>query len=235
MSSALDIKWDINSSNIPKSGVSVEKSIFFLKKLHAEYVWDIVHLEGNPYTFLEVQTLLDGTTIGGHSLSDQTQVLNQSTSLKELSDTIKSGNVKIDRTLALRYHNLVAKEEALEWGCFRNGQVFISGTDYRPPVAEDLNIIFDNGLKQILQIENAFERALIYYFFGSLNQFFYDGNKRTSRLIMNTILMSNGYYYLSVPGKRKEEFDSTMVDFYNTKNATAGIEFMLSCYRDFGV
>ena len=235
MSKELDINWDINPSKIPNGGISIEKSTFMLKKLHAEYVWDIVHLEGNPYTFLDIQTLLDGTTVGGHSLSDQAQVLNQSAALKELSATVKSSNVKIDKTLALRYHNLIAKEEALEWGCFRSGQVSISGTNYRPPPAEDLDSIFENGLKQILQIENTFERALIYFFFGALKQFFYDGNKRTSRLIMNTILMSSGYYYLSVPGKRKEEFDSMMVDFYNTKDATAGIEFMLSCYRDFGV
>jgi len=32
-------------------------------------------LEGNLFTYPEVQTLLDGITIGGHRLSDEQQVL----------------------------------------------------------------------------------------------------------------------------------------------------------------
>ena len=73
MNNHLGFKWTINKELIPRGGVPKEKSIFFLKKLFAEYVWDIVYLEGNPYSFLEVQTLLDGTTVAGHALSDQTQ------------------------------------------------------------------------------------------------------------------------------------------------------------------
>ncbi|CZR83213.1 hypothetical protein CDFC105_43918 [Clostridioides difficile] len=33
------------------------------------------NLENNPFTFPEVQTLLDGITVGGHKLSDQNQIL----------------------------------------------------------------------------------------------------------------------------------------------------------------
>jgi len=41
-----------------------------------EYVFDTSKLENNPITFPEVQTLLDGVTIGGHKVSDVEQVLN---------------------------------------------------------------------------------------------------------------------------------------------------------------
>ena len=47
-----------------------------LRKLMAEYVWDLVHLEGNPFTFVNVQALLSGTTVRAHRQSDAQQVLN---------------------------------------------------------------------------------------------------------------------------------------------------------------
>lgn len=75
------------------------------------------------------------------------------------------------------------------------------------------------------------ERALVYYFWGALHQFFFDGNKRTSRAVMNFILLRSGYYYLSVPGERKDAFDTTMVDFFERREATAGIRPLLECYR----
>jgi hypothetical protein len=37
----------------------------------AEYVWDAAVLEGNPLTYPEVQTLLDGITVGGRKISDE--------------------------------------------------------------------------------------------------------------------------------------------------------------------
>jgi hypothetical protein len=39
-----------------------------------EFVWDASVVEGNPFTFPEVKTLLDGVTIGGRKISDQGRV-----------------------------------------------------------------------------------------------------------------------------------------------------------------
>ena len=86
------------------------------------------------------------------------------------------------------------------------------------------------GICEINKIECAFERALVYFCFGSINQFFYDGNKRTSRWTMNGILMRNGFNYLSIPGNRKLEFNDVMVNFYNTKDATKIMLFLAGCY-----
>ncbi len=129
-------------------------------------------------------------------------------------------------------HARIACEEALCWGEFRNGQVGISGTAYQPPLAADLPRLYADGLASIGSISHPFERALAYFFWGAQKQFFYDGNKRTARAVMNYILMSHGYFYLSVPAAQREGFDQMMVDFYNEKDATAGMQWLLSCYKD---
>ena len=41
------------------------------KRQLAEFVCDTVNLEGMNFTLPEIQTLLDGITVGGHKLTDQ--------------------------------------------------------------------------------------------------------------------------------------------------------------------
>lgn len=70
------------------------------------------------------------------------------------------------------------------------------------------------------------------FLFGALHQFFFDGNKRTARFMMNGILMSNGIDAISVAASKKDEFNKTMVEFYRTKNATSMMQFLLDCHPD---
>ena len=55
---------------------SIDRVAFRFHRMLPEFVWDASVLEGNPFTFPEVKTLLDGVTIGGRKISDQEQVLN---------------------------------------------------------------------------------------------------------------------------------------------------------------
>lgn len=52
-----------------------QELLFTAKRMHSELVYNMTKLEGNPYTYAEVKTLLDGITVGGRKLSDQEQVL----------------------------------------------------------------------------------------------------------------------------------------------------------------
>ena len=226
----LNFEWTFDEKSVRDFYVGDDVAYYRLKKLMPEFVWDITSLEDNPYTFAEVQTLLQGTTVGGHSLSDQKQVLNQFESLKYLLKIIKNKSFAFNQESILSAHRIIAEDEALKWGCMRDGEVRIGGTDHKPPQAEELNDLHLNGICEINKIENVFERALVYFCFGSINQFFYDGNKRTSRWTMNGILMNSGYNYLTIPESRKLEFNESMVSFYDSKDATNIMRFLISCY-----
>lgn len=229
-STKINFSWSFDSDKTQNLVVGKDVAYYRLKKLMPEFVWDITWLEDNPYTFLEVQTLIEGITVGGYSLSDQKQVLNQFESLKYLMKLIKQDNFKFDQANILTAHNIIAEGEALKWGCLRDGEVRIGGTEHKPPLAAELNELQLNGIDEISHIANPFERALVYFCFGSINQFFYDGNKRTSRWVMNAILMSHGYNYISIPADKKQVFDQAMVDFYNTKDANGIMRFLMDCY-----
>jgi hypothetical protein len=69
--------------------------------------------------------------------------------------------------------------------------------------------------------------------FGSLKQFFFDGDKRTSRFMMNGALMTEGIDAISIPAMRAGEFNSKMVEFYTTRDATQMMGFVLECHPEF--
>jgi Fic family protein len=229
----LPFTWESGALNFPLPAREPKKPAFMLRKLMAQYVFDLVHLEGNKFSFVEVQTLLDGETIGGHRLADHNQVIAQHKSLLFLLETLKHPLEQqlTWQELACALHARLAREEALVWGKFRSGQVRISGTHYLPPAAENLADLYAAGSAQIALVPHPFERALAYFFWGALMQFFYDGNKRCARAMMNHMLLSHGYFYLSVPALKREAFDQMMVDFYDSKDASAGMAFMLACYQ----
>ncbi|MBO9749720.1 hypothetical protein J7431_21440, partial [Xanthomonas phaseoli pv. dieffenbachiae] len=66
----------------------------------------------------------------------------------------------------------------------------------------------------------------------ALQQFFFDGNKRTSRFMMNGVLMSAGIDAISVPAAKAQEFNHLMVDFYLTKDASQMMAFLVECHPD---
>jgi Fic family protein len=208
--------------------IGKEKACFRLMKLFPQFVFDIAKLEGSPYTFPQVQTLLEGITIGGKRLEDQQLILNQRDSLQQLLRLVKKDKFMITKDIFCQLHELVAYEEALTWGKFRNGSVSIAGTDYSPPESMQLDHIFEEIVNYLQTIQNPLESAMLFFLMGSLAQFFFDGNKRTSRLMMNGILLNSGIDAISIPAKKKLAFNKKMLAFYNTRNANDILKFLCS-------
>ncbi|MBA1446424.1 MAG: Fic family protein [Chromatiales bacterium] len=192
-----------------------EKALFVAKKIMASLVFNMAKLEGNPYTFPEVQTLLEGVTVGGHKVSDQEQVLHIADGWKRLIKKVETDKFRLDAETAIELNAIVAKDEALSVGGFRDGNVGIQGTDYRPPTADRLDEAF---VKMVGEAKEADLPGSAYRLFleSSANQYFWDGNKRTGQLMMNGHLMSNGYLPVSIPAKSQLEYNQLMVDFYDT-------------------
>ena len=179
----------INTLNKLSSKFTSNKAYVFAmaKKDKIDFVFNTSALEGNAMTYPEVQTLLEGITVGGHKLSDEQQILNQSRSVDLLLKMISNDTFSIDKKTLCLLHYEVAKEEALSWGVFRNANVNIGGTDHLPPDASVLDTLFKDGIAALNNIKHPILQGLTFLLFGARSQFFYDGNKRTSRLIMNGI------------------------------------------------
>lgn len=243
---ALGFHWDRSSVPAVLPTHSIDRVAFRFHRMLPEFVWDASVLEGNPFTFPEVKTLLDGVTIGGRKIADQEQVLNLATSSRHLLALVKAGNFSLDKATFTGLHGLVARNEALEWGHFRGEG---EETSYTPDVglgehgrytplatvagATELNRVFASGLEALQgEVQQPFEKSAAFFLFGALQQFFFDGNKRTSRFMMNGILMSAGIDAISVPAAKAQQFNENMVRFYLEKDATEMMAFLVNCHPE---
>jgi len=233
-------RWDRASIPADVPLYSLERVCFRFQRMLPEFVWDAAVLEGNPFTYPEVKTLLDGVTVGGRKLSDQEQIVNLAESSRFLLSLVKSAKFAVDKKTFCQLHAIIAKNEALEWGHFRGEG---DETNYTPDVglgehgrytplatikgAPELNRSFELALSILNDyVESTFEKALVFFLHGALQQYFFDGNKRTSRAMMNGILMSNGIDAITIPAACAQEFNEKMVRFYLSEDANEMMFFL---------
>lgn len=132
-----------------------------------------------------------------------------------------------------KLNELIARNEALEWGKLRTSCVAISGTDYVPPVP-----VLDTVRQELTQLLTAnastTARALHAFTWGTRGQFFWDGNKHTSLVLANKILLEAGAGMLTITASHMEQFNTLLLDYYNTGNARALRDFLYE-YAVFGL
>lgn len=98
----------------------------------------------------------------------------------------------------------------------KHGNVQITGTDYIPSIPDRDDVI--EKITKILQIQNPTERAIEYMLYGMKSQLFWDGNKRTSTICANKIMIKNGCGIIKVPDYKLKEFNVLLSEFYTTNN-----------------
>ncbi len=192
-------------------------------------VCDAVNLEGVAMTLPEVQTILDGITVGGHRISDQNMAMNQAKTWECIFDLVGRGEFRFDKATALKLHNIAGQEEVLEWGKFRSGYVTIAGSGYEPPAPHELDAKWVEMQELVQSQSDVYDQAISVFLQMALNQFFWDVNKRTGRFMMNGLLLSYGFPVINVPAKRQQEFNTLMLEFYTSGDMTAMNAFLRSC------
>ncbi len=206
-----------------------DKALMLARRQLPELVCDAVNLEGINFTLPEIQTLLDGVTIGGRKIVDQQIALNQSEAWKALFGWLDAGEFELSIERACELHAIAANNEALEWGQFRSGGVTIAGTQYMPPSAQELPTLFEEMIQEVQSLVDIYDYAISVFLEMARNQFFYDVNKRMGRFMMNGILIDAGYPSINLPAKRQLEFNRLMLDFYETGKQQPMNTFLRTC------
>jgi len=196
--------------------LKLKENIFLAKKLIVDSIYCGIKLEGSKLTFPETKTILDGVNVSNAALDDIQAILNMRDAWRYVLRTI-------EEPLTLEYickvNEYVARNESLEWGVLRYGNVGISGTTYKPTIPIKEEAI--KGIDNILNKDSSnTEKALTYFLWGARSQLFWDGNKRTSLIVANKILISHGNGILTIADKDIEEFNRLLTNFYETNNNT---------------
>lgn len=196
-----------------KYHLNKSQSLFLAKKGQIKNIYCGMKMENRAVTLDQTRAILNGVNVPNVQLDDIQAILNMRDAWKFLLNTVSE-------TITFEYwcklNEYIAKNEALEWGKLRTGNVGISGTDYVPPIPEKEQVI--TTLEDIVSDKGmtATDKALEVFTWGTRGQYFWDGNKRTSLMLANKILISAGAGIMTITDKYMEQFNVLLLEYYNT-------------------
>jgi len=161
-------------------------------------------IEGNVLSIGETkQVVAMGLTITGKPLKDQAEAKNLSHALDFLEQLAGNATIPITEADIRQLHLLVLKDiNDNNAGKYREVQVEISGSSFKPPSPESISPAmkeFGEWIKESSissgnfgSIEGLLNAAVAHTWLVYIHPFI-DGNGRVARLLMNLILMRYGY------------------------------------------
>ena len=176
-----------------------------------EWTYHSNAIEGSTLTLAETRlVLLDGLTVAGKSLREHLEAINHKhaidfvEALAKREEPITEYNIRQIHALILR---TIDDENA---GRYRSVRVRITGTTYVPPEAiavpslmqELVDWLNSIGAMRLHPVERA---ALAHFRLVHIHPFV-DGNGRTARLLMNLILMREGYPPAVIRMERRPQY-----------------------------
>lgn len=197
---------------------TVERALFRLEKSLPELVWNAAALEGNTFTLPQVQTLLDGVTVGGKRIEEAEQILALSEGMDMMIRAVRDRSFSLNKEMSDRIHGAVR----LAAGGTVDGDPAGAG-------GEQLQADYRNLLAALDALADPRARALVYFASATRSQFYFDGNKRTARIMMTGALIDAGYEPVNIPFARQEEFNVALDELFRTDDGTRLVEFLTTC------
>lgn len=171
-----------------------------LNRLLIDLSWNSSRLEGNTYSLLDTQRLIElGQAAEEKAPRDAQMILNHKSAIEFLVQS--AGEIGFNRHTILNLHALLADnllEDQGAAGRLRHEGVAIGGSVYMPPeIPQVIDECFSQLLETASAIEDPFEAAFFVMIQLPYLQPFIDVNKRVSRLALNIPLIRNNLAPLS--------------------------------------
>lgn len=204
-----------------------------LKRLQKEFLVEFTYnsnaIEGNTLTLQETALVLKGLTIAQKPLKHHLEAVGHRDAFLYVEQLV-ADKVPISEKIIKDIHSLVLIDRPDDRGVYRQIPVKIVGACHEPPQPYLIPIQMEQliaGQKETKRhpIENT---ALFHLDFEGIHPFI-DGNGRTGRLILNLMLIQQGYPPIDVKFSDRKRYYACFDAYYRDKSA-APMVTMISDY-----
>lgn len=201
--------YRVNAANSNKEAHKKELTRFII-----EFSWKTSRIEGNTYDLIATeQLLLYGKRSPTNTEYEAQMILNQKRALEFVLENTELWQTLVVSSLE-ELHSFVADKLNISRN-LRRTIVGITGTNYRPlenefQIRDALGLLFTT----MAHATKIYEKALLAVLGVSYIQPFIDGNKRTSRLLGNAVLISENYAPLSYRSVDERAYKEACLVFY---------------------
>lgn len=213
--------WDQSATTFQQQKNILKPAIYNreLERFLIDLAWKSSAIEGNTYDLIETETLLkEKIRARGHSEEEANMVLNHKSAFEFIQKHEADFRKKVTHTLVLQLHRKLTEGLGVPIG-IRQEQVRITGTRYIPPYGKaKLSPLFDDVIQAINQAPYPPDKALLASSLIAYLQPFVDGNKRTSRILGNALLIAHGHYPLSYRNIDVTEYRKAIILIYEQNN-----------------
>lgn len=193
--------------NVPDNHPGLRRQI---QEDYFRHIYHTTAIEGNTFTLSQTRSLVETRiAIGGKSIMEHNEILGMDAALHFINSSLiqRIGNIRARDILDL-HHRVLGFVDPWGAGQFRDTQVFVG--DFTPPPPKEVKSLVEDFIEwlnseEALSLHPIELAALAHYKLVYIHPF-YDGNGRTSRLLMNLVLMQAGYPPIIIKVEEKHEY-----------------------------
>ena len=197
---------------ISKFSMTREENIFAAKRNLIDYIWKSARLEGLGVTYPDTEAIFNGMRAPNVKVEDIVAIYNLKHAWRYLLDNL---DVCDNFTFLCNLNRMVGSNNLMnDAGFIRKVSVSIGGTSWKPDMPIESQI--KEEIADVFTIAEPTERAITLMLYLTRKQMFLDGNKRTSMLAGNQIMIANGCGIISVPIEMQPTFTKMLVEYYES-------------------
>ncbi|XP_019717405.1 protein adenylyltransferase FICD [Hippocampus comes] len=215
--------------SIPKGNSALRR---VMEETYYHHIYHTVAIEGSTLTLSEIRHIIETRyAVPGKSLQEQNEAIGVDAAMKYINTTLlsRTGTISVSDILEI-HRRVLGYVDPVEGGRLRTNQVFVG--HHIPPHPQDLQRHMEELVQwlnsdEALQLHPVEYAALAHYKLVYVHPFV-DGNGRTSRLLMNLVLMQARYPPITIRKEQRAEYYAAL-DTANEGDVRPFIRFIAKC------
>lgn len=207
-----------------------------LKRLQDEFLVEFVYnsnaIEGNTLTLRETALALEGVTVDQKPLKDHLEAVGHRDAFLYVIELV-SEKTPVSERIIREIHALALMNRPEDKGVYRRIPVRIMGALHEPPQPYLIPVLIERLVADYSGDKRpCIEKAAEFHLkFEGIHPFI-DGNGRTGRLLLNLMLMREGYPPVNVKFTDRKRYYDCFDGYYQNNDASQMVEMIAEYVKE---